>query len=219
MLRFLLTKSTNTGPKKCADMKKTLILILLCLISFCSFAQNDELNRLTDIVKSLQAGGESAYKAAIATLAKDKRWTPMDELGIDRNVECKASERVPGFRLNAVLTNAENAERYQTTTGNHLNGADSRYNYSLFEKTLKAGKTATFSLSERWGEQTIIVIPYQGADAKISVTATGLSSSAIGNGIVRLTGNVKKGSPLRLNVTNGSTQNISYVIINYNSRK
>jgi len=196
------------------------MLLLFCALS--TNAQNDELNKLTDIVKSLQSGGEKAYKAAIVTLASDKLWTPMDELTIDRNVECKVSERVPGFRLNSALTNAENKERYQTTTGNHLNGADIRYNYSLFEKTLKAGKTAAFSLQGRWGEQVLIIIPFN-TKTKIRAKALGgdkdFTIAPSGNGSLKLTGAVVKGKPLALKITNDSGENISYVIINYNSRK
>lgn len=195
----------------------------MLFLAFSASAQDAELNKLTDIVKSLQSGGEKAYNAAVAKLASDKNWTPMDELGFDRTIECKASERVPGFKLNSVLTNAENKERYQTTTGNHINGADSRYNYSLFEKTLKAGKTAIFSLPERWGEQTIIIIPYQGEKAKLSASASSGSNtftvSSIGNGAFKLTGNAIKGNPVSLKVSNGSDGNISYVILNHNSRK
>lgn len=204
-------------------MKRIISTFILISSLFISFAQDAELNKLTDIVKSLQSGGEKAYNAAIQQLAADKNWTPMDEVGFDRNIECKASERVPGFKLNSVLTNAENKERYQTTTGNHINGADSRFNYSLFEKTLKPGKTAIFSLPERWGEQTIIILPYQGAKAKISASAHSGSNSftttSMSDGSIKLIGIAVKGQPLSLKVTNGSDGNISYVILNHNSRK
>lgn len=204
-------------------MNRILISISILLLAFSVSAQDTELNKLTDIVKSLQTGGEKAYNSAIAKLAADKNWTPMDEIGFDRNIECKASERVPGFKLNSVLTNAENKERYQTTTGNHINGADSRFNYSLFEKTLKPGKTAVFSLPERWGEQTIIILPYQGETAKVSATASSgtnnFTVTSIGNGAVKLTGKAVKGQTLTLKVSNGSESNISYVILNHNSRK
>lgn len=204
-------------------MNRIIISISILLLAFSVSAQDAELNRLTDIVKSLQSGGEKAYNAAVQKLAADKNWTPMDEIGFDRNIECKASERVPGFKLNSVLTNAENKERYQTTTGNHINGADSRFNYSLFEKTLKPGKTAVFSLPERWGEQTIIILPYQGEKAKISVAASSgtnnFTVTSIGNGAVKITGKAIKGQTLTLKVSNGSEDNISYVILNHNSRK
>ncbi len=203
---------------------KTCILTLL-FIAICVFpveAQNDELNKLTDIVKSMRTSGEKAYNDAVTTLASDKLWTPMDELTIDRNVECKASDRVPGFRLNSALTNAENKERYQTTTGNHLNGADMRYNYSLFEKTLKSGKTASFSLQGRWGEQVIIIIPFN-VCAKITAKASGgdtdFTVTPSGNGSLKLTGIVLKGKSLNMTVANDCGEHISYVILNYNSRK
>ncbi len=213
---------TLIGPKKCVSMKKYILILFIAISIFSLKAQNDELTRLTDIVKSLQTGGERAYKDAIAALSTDKLWTPMDELGIDRSVECRASERVPGFRLNSALTNAESKERYQTSTGNHLNGADIRYNYSLFEKTLKANKSATFSLPQRWGEQVVIIIPFN-PQSKIEATANGGDNNFIatssGNGSLKLTGSVVKGNPLNLTVTNKSGENISYVILNYNSRK
>lgn len=217
-------KSTAYGRMKCRlIMNRIFVTVFVFLISMQVSAQDAELNRLTDIVKSLQTGGEKAYNAAVAKLAADKNWTPMDEIGFDRNIECKASERVPGFKLNSVLTNAENIERYQTTTGNHINGADGRFNYSLFEKTLKPGKTAEFLLPERWGEQTIIILPYQGEKARMTAGASSGSNiftvTSMGNGAVKLTGKAIKGQPLSLKVTNGSEGNISYVILNHNSRK
>lgn len=213
---------TLIGPKKCVEMKRYILLLFVTVCFISATAQNDELNKLTDIVKSLQTGGEKAYKDAIAILAADKLWTPMDELTIDRNVECRASDRIPGFRLNSALTNAESKERYQTSTGNHLNGADIRYNYSLFEKTLKTARTATFFLPQRWGEQVLIIIPFN-PQSKIEATANGGDNDFIatpnGNGSLKLTGTVVKGKPLNLTITNKSDEDISYVILNYNSRK
>lgn len=204
---------------KCANF---FLSILLSFAALCSYAQTNELNALADIVKSLQSGGEAAYKAAVATLATDKLWTPMDELGYDKTVECRVSDRVPGFRLNSVLTNAENANRFQSTTADHLNGADSRYSYSLFEKTLKANCTASFELPGRWGEQILLIIPYPGAKAKITAEATSaendFSVSAFDNGGIKLTGKAVKGKALEITIKNNSAENVSYVIINYNSR-
>lgn len=213
-------KSISYGPKISIDMHKFMILLACAALSLPAIAQNDELNKLADIVISLKSGGEKSYKSAISTLANDNQWTPMDELGIDKEAECRASERPPGFRLNAVLTNAENKERYQTTTGNHLNGADSRYSYSLFEKTLKAGKSVSYRLPERWGEQTFIVIPYSGKiSTSISSGGKPFSSTPLSGGAVRLTGSAVKGSPIEISVRNDGQENVSYVIINYNSRK
>lgn len=196
------------------------MLLMLMLCAANANAQDTRLNRLTDMVKSLKTGGEKAYKEAVAGLASDKYWTPMDELGINKDAECRASDRTPGFRLNSVLTNAENKERYQTTTANHLNGADSRYAYSLFEKTLKAGATVSYRLPGRWGEQTFIIIPYSdGISASVSSAGRKFPSSSLGNGIIKLTGKAEKGEPVIVELKNNSASNISYVIINHNSRK
>lgn len=204
-------------------MRRLFFIIITILGSMAADAQDQELNALADIVASLPHGGEAAYKNAIAKLSKDPRWTPMDELGFDRSIECRASERVAGFKLNSILVNSENVNRYQTTTADHLNGADSRFNYSLYEKTLKEGKTATFSLSSRWGEQVFLIIPYSGKAAKITASASSgaapFAVSSFGNGGIRLVGNAIKGEPVKLSITNGSASPISYVIINYNSRK
>lgn len=204
-------------------MKRLLILTGILLTAFIAGrAQGDELNRLADIVKSLRSGGETAYNRAIKDLGGDKLWTPMDELGTDKTAECRVTDRVPGFRLNAVMTNAENAQRYQTTTGNHLNGADTRFNYSLYEKTLKAGKTVSYTLNGRQGDQTFLLIPYK--TDKVGLQAEGRSGSEnfkavrLNDGTIKLTGKVAKGNPVRLTVSNTGNENLSYVVINYNAR-
>ena len=222
-LKKCVKEMCEVMSKKCADMRKLLLLsMIVAICAVTARAQNEELNRLTDIVKSLRTGGEKAYNEAIAKLSADKYWTPMDELGTDYTVECKTSDRVPGFRLKSIINHVENEDMYQSSTGDFLNGADARYNYSLFEKTLKNNCTASFSLPQRWGEQIIVIIPFK-VQSKIEATANGgvenFLSTQMGNGCVKLTGSVDKGKPLKLTVANKSGENISYVIINYNSRK
>lgn len=214
-------KPNVCGPKRWRDI--LVLLTVALLLPVCTQAQDRELDRLVDIVRSLRSGDRAAFDRAVEKLAADKKWTPMDELATDRSVECRASERVSGFRLNAVLTNAESKERYQVAGGRYLNGADSRYNYSLYEKTLQPGKTATFSLSGRWGAQTIVIVPYQNTGATVTATAESdgrpFGVSDMGDGALRLTGSVAKGSRLTLKVTNASAQKVSYVVLNHNSRE
>lgn len=212
----------HSGLKKCADMLRTVLIICLTLLGLPLKAQNAELTKLADIVKSLPGGGEKSYNNAVKLLAADEHWTVMDELPSDRRVECRASDRVPGFRLNSIMTNAERAGLYQTSAGGFLNGADVRFNYSLIERTLKAGASITFTLPERWGDQIIMLIPYGGEKAKISAKATGnaeFKATSAGQGAILLSGRVDKGKPLKLTVINAGQQNASYVILNYNSRK
>lgn len=204
-------------------MKRIYICLYFIIASVTAVAQTDELNRLLDIVQSLRSGGEKSYNAAIKSLAADKLWTPMDELGRNNDAECRIADNVPGFRLNSVMTNAENKQRYQTTTGNHLNGSDSRFDYSLYEKTIRSGKTATYRLNKRKGAQTFLFVPYdgKGAGLKIGVKcgANNFTGTTLGNGVVKFTGIATEGNPVDVTVTNQGGKNASYVIINYNSRK
>lgn len=207
---------------KCIDMKRWIFLLIMSFSLLTCKAEDAELNKLAGLVTSLRTGGEKAYKQAVAQLSSDAKWTPMDELIYNSEAECKASDRVKGFKLNSILSNAENAKRLQTTTASHLNGADSRFNYSLIEKTIKAGKSATYILPQRWGKQVILVIPFTfkspGLKAKATSAGKDMEIHPFSSG-VRIEGNAKKGSPLKLTISNLGSDNISYVIINYNSRK
>lgn len=204
-------------------MKRLVYIFLLLAVTLSAKAQTSELNQLTDIVLSLRSGGENAFKKAVATLSTDRLWTPMDELGRNNEVECKVADHVPGFKLNAVLTNAENQQRKQVSTGNHLNGADTRYNFSLYEKTLKAGMNATYILRGRRGEQVFIFIPYDaknsGLEPSITCNGKAFTAQTLNNGIIKLTGTASNSYPLQFRVTNNGGKNASYVLINYNSRK
>lgn len=195
------------------------LLLILCALS--ASAQSDELDRLVNVVVSLRGGGEAAYDRAVSTLAADGQWTAMDELKRNDAVECRASDGVPSFLLNSILTNARSANRYESSTGNHLNGADSRYSYSLYERTLRKGCSASFTLPERWGPQVIVIVPFD-PSAKLLASASGdapFKAYTSADGIIRLSGDVTKGKTLSLSVTNPTDRNLSYVILNYNSRK
>ncbi len=215
---------TIIGPKKCVDMRKVLFITTLIMCAFGISAQDVEFNKLVDMVNSLKTGGEAAFNSAVKTLANDKLWTPLNEnLNADNpDAECVKSERVPGFRLNKLMNHAEDGTRHQATYAGFLNGADSRFNYSLIERAIRPGMSVTLTLPNRWGEQIIIIIPYDGEKAKISAKASGngdFSESSAGSGCIKLTGNVDKGTPLKLKIANGSKENRSYVIINYNSHQ
>lgn len=202
-------------------MKRLIYIVLILIANFSVYAQDNELNKLTEIVKSLKTADNASREKIVKSLANDKLWTKMDEAK-DPKAECTVGEVKTGrFGLNQILNKAENRNTGHASTGNMLNGADSRYNYSLFEKTLKANTTATFKLQGRWGEQIFVILPYNGAQQNI--TAAGnkgeFKSVKDKDGTIKLTGNAKKGEPLTITVTNHSDKNISYVILNYNSRK
>lgn len=205
-------------------MYKYLISILLCLGLCCGLkAQDAELTTLTTIVKSLRNGNQKKFDAAKATLANDRLWTPMNELAaLEQGVECRASEGVPGFKLNKLLAGAEQMQRFETSTGNMLNGEDERYNYSLFERAIKAGRTASYSLKGRQGEQTFIFIPYDAkAKLNVSISSEGraFTSTPYKDGSIRFTGTVAPGKSVDIKISNADKASRSFALLNHNPRK
>lgn len=57
-------------------MKKLLNLFFLILVSSSSvLAQDAELSKLMDAVRSLRSGGRDAFEKATETMSADKAWT------------------------------------------------------------------------------------------------------------------------------------------------
>lgn len=199
------------------------IFLTLCCVT-ASYGQDPELSRLANTVKSLKASTAQAFDKVVADLSGDALWTPMNELkASEAGVECRASDRVPGFRLNKALAGAEQAQRFETAAGKMLNGEDARFNYSLYERALKPNVTANYKLHGRSGEQTFVLIPFGGADALLSIEissgGTPFARKVFTDGSVMLSGTVAPGVPVELRISNASNSGQSFALLNHNSRK
>lgn len=205
------------------DMKHLLIFLAFALSAAGAYAQDAELSALSETVKALRNGGATAFDNAVGKLAKDAAWTPMNELkASDPSAECRASDRVPGFKLNKLLAKAEQAQRFETSTGNMLNGENPLYSYSLYERALKPGKTASYALRSRFGEQTFIFIPYDkdaAFDIEISCGDVSFEKTRYNDGSVRLCGKAAEGKAVAIKITNKDSANRSFVLLNHNPRK
>lgn len=204
-------------------MKHIFITLIISLLPTLASAQDAEMSKLVDMVKGLRSGGSKAFEASRDQLAQDALWTPMNELrAADATVECRASDRVPGFRLNKLLAGAEQKQRFETSTGNMLNGEDERYNYSLYERAIKAGRTAKYTLKSRHGAQTFYFLPYKsGAKLSISVEADGhpFEATSYKDGSVRLSGSASGKTPVTVTIKSTDGTNQSFVLINHNTRR
>lgn len=206
-------------------MKKLLNLFFLILVSSSSvLAQDAELSKLMDAVRGLRSGGRDAFEKAAETMSADKAWTPMNELkASDASAECRASDRVPGFRLNRMLAAAEQKRRFETTTGNMLNGENPNFCYSLYERAVKASSTLSYTLRARSGEQCFVLMPFdsrKSAGLKFTVSAgsRALDMTETKDACV-FTGKVREGETVKITITNTSDKPRSFAIFNYNSRK
>lgn len=214
-------------------MKKCSFLFgILLFVHCCVYAQsiNDkELQSLIGVVKMLRASDETTFNKATRILEADTRWTSMDELGIKQETECLPIDRVPGFKLNRILSKAEGNRKYVYTHGDMLNGEDERYNYSLYERSVKAGMGVTYSLKGREGAQVFVLIPFKGENAQLSgyITLDGgqkivfeTEKQDIGLLIAYCKSSIlTRDKKFSITIKNGSKENQSFVIINHNTRK
>lgn len=212
--------------------KSGLLLGLLFLMVQLVSAQsmNDkELQSLIEVVKMLRSSDEADFNKASQILAADTKWTSMSELGVKQHTECLPVDKVPGFKLNRILSKAEGNRKYVYTHGDMLNGEDERYNYSLYERSVKAGLEVTYKLKGREGGQTFVLIPYGGKGANLSGCIMlddgmkiGFSPEIQDGGILVAyceSSILTRDKVFSVTIKNGSSQNQSFVIINHNTRK
>ncbi len=204
---------------------KKITLIMMCMFAQVCLAQNvgiedKELASLVDMVKMLRNPTESNFNQVKKLLKADERWTPMNETGKLQSTECKASEGIPGFKLNRIMYSVTKEQKRVSTPGSMLNGEDSRYNYSLYERSLKKGKSATYKLRKRDGKQTFVLVPYVGKKGSLSVLVDGKKRVTTEQEDGTLVCSFDStGKEISLSVTNRSGAALSFVIINHNSRK
>lgn len=214
-------------------MKKcSLFFGILLLFVHCVSAQsiNDkELQSLIGVVKMLRVSDEPTFNKATRILVADTKWTSMSELGIKQKSECFPVDKVPGFKLNRILSKAEGSRKYVYTHGDMLNGEDERYNYSLYERSVKAGQEVTYKMKGREGAQVFVLVPFMEEASQLS----GYITLDDGRQIMFETEKQDKGilvaycessmltrdKLFSVTVKNGSLLNQSFVIINHNTRK
>ncbi len=154
---------------------------------------------------------------------RDLEWTLLDEIDIDKDGECTIKDKVRVFGLNEIC---ERLLKYRggviNEGGRFVNGQDPRYKYSLIEVTAKAGAELFYKIPGRQGVQIFAVIPYSpDASFSASVLHNGekAGESVCEEGIYYITtGKVKPDDSLSLTIGNESGKNISFIIVNYNSR-
>lgn len=202
------------------------LLILLALPLRAQSTGDSELDRLVGIAAMLRTSDAAVYSRALQMLQADTRWTPMDELGNLQPAECKPADKVTRFRLNRILSRADGSRKFVASRGDFLNGEDERFNYSLYERTLRAHQKATYRIKGREGHQTFVLLPHttKGHGLTLQISASGATcrhSATLPNGalVYTLQGHIAKNQVISLTVSNTSGQSQSFVLLNHNPRK
>ena len=212
------------------------LLVLLFSTAFSSLQAQVKLNAgeevtqdLLDAVLLLRHSDARSWNKAQDELEK---WLPkftlMNELQDQENDCLLINSQVKSFGVNRIVSELKRGNRVQNSGRELLDGADVRFNYSLFEKGVKMGRTATYTMSGRSGKQVFLVVPFASVQPYTVelVKADGTVIPPYGkdaNGItyfeVDQAGGPAPGETLTLKITNkDASHNASFVIINHNYR-
>lgn len=213
------------------NMKKLFIILFAALCATTSMAQqarpqtaieDKELSFLVDVVRMLRTSSMANYNKALEKLKGDRQWTQMDETNVERPGRCLVG-RDASFRLNVIMKKVDEARQYVATQGNMLNGEDERYNYSLFELAVEAGKSVSFVLKKRSGRQTFVVVPFHKKDAKLEASVSlrhTQTTQADGTIVFHCEGtDLGADGAMAITITNRSGKDQAFVLLNHNSRK
>lgn len=206
-------------------MSKCIVFALGLVLSMVGSAQSlkiedKELESLVKVSKMLRNQSKANYNKAKLILKADEKWTPMNETGDLQATECKPTEMTSTFKLNRLLNRITKEKKRVSTNGSMLNGEDSRYHYSLYERSLKKGMSATYQLRNRSGKQTLVLVPFVKKKGSLSILVDGEKPNITedADGTVICTFNAT-GNEISITVTNKSGAALPFVLLNHNSRK
>lgn len=213
-----------------------LILLMITLPNLVSFGQttldeHEEIvtSKLLNAVLVLRQGDTIAWKTAYDELAKQQsQFTLMNELKDERNDCSLVTENVQSFGVNRIVADLKMGMRVQNTGQELLDGSDTRFKYSLFEKGIKKGCTSTYTLKGRLGKQVFLIVPFAADQPYISelrksdgtlIAPSGKDTDGITYYFVNTETGPSFGETLMLKISNKDLKNnASFVIINHNYR-
>ena len=226
-------------PEQMTNIRRGLVCLLLLIITTLSASsqtildKDKELNtiKLVEATLLLRNNTQQSWNEAENQLSTLLRlFTVMDELQDDDNDCSLISKNVKSFGLNRMVKHLKEVKSIVQNTGKGLlDGADSRFNYSIYEKGVKKGCCATYNkLSGRTGKQVFVIIPYSAkqpyeTELQSSRGVVFEPSHRDNNGItyycIDTPDGPTKEEALVLKITNNdSINNHSFVIINHNYR-
>lgn len=209
-------------------MKRIALIIVMLMCVLGLYAQIDKnLKCFVDAVVLLGKNNTNNVNTVKNILKQNKKWTLMDELKDESNNECLLTKRMLKFNLNPILTKVL-TERYgkNITREDYLGGEDSKFNYSLIEKGIKAKKKVKYVFQGRVGKQDFVIVPCDPTSIlsiKFSKGASPLKAvqkkDKEGCIYLHIDAKLKSTDKITLEIENKSNKNVAIAIINHNTRK
>jgi hypothetical protein len=229
-----ITEIDKLWPEKISKIRNLIIyLTILLASSLTSFAQSflsnhnePEMQKLLTSVLLLRNKTTRNVDEAQDILSKQiTTITLMDELRDAKN-DCTITGK-NRFSVNLIVNELKRGNRVQASDKELLSGTDSRFAYSLYEKGIKKGATATYTLTGRSGQQCFVIVPYSTSQAYTSELQIGTrlsvspqkDKSGITYYVISAKDGPKPGESITLKISNKNTQTAaSFVVINHNYR-
>ena len=201
-----------------------IIAVWLCHIPCYAQSIADRyLAKMTEDVKTIRkkkASKDILNKTVLNwSSAGQPKVTLMDE--IKRDEDEYRGKDVFKFKMNQVVYHVHDRQNTKMVSkGDYFNSNEQNVHYSAIEKTVKRGKTVTYTISGHAGKQEFVVVSFN-PKSQLKVTVNDEPAASLGDGVwVSRLGRVK--GPITISITldgKDSAQYESFVILNHNPQK
>lgn len=203
--------------------KQVLSTVVVLLICISCYAQEDaHLQKLTDGVIQLRkakASNNALNKTVIDWSASGcPKITLMDEIRRSDN-EHQGSD-TNKFKINQVVTYVYSRQNTgMVSKGDYFNSTERDVYYSAIEKTVKKNSTVTYKLTGHIGPQEFVFVSFN-PKTKYTATVNGKTANILREGVQTIrTGRIATDEEIVFTITNNSSNNESFVILNHNPQK
>lgn len=222
-------------PENILDsIRRTVTVWLLVIVSIGTLSAqtkpelDNTMQVLLNAALQLRKSGDKAVwdKVHAQMEAKKDAFTLMDELD-DEAHDCELIVVQKTTGINRLAGDVKNNKVVAYSQKTLLDGSDSRYRYSLFEKGIKAKQTAKYTeLKGRSGDQIFLVVPYKTTQQYTAIICGKKrimptykdKNTGVSYFVVDAKDCPDKGGSFIIQVENKEASNASFVFINYNSR-
>jgi hypothetical protein len=148
------------------NIRKVITVIIFTISLFNINAQNFlkehnevEMQTLVDNILLLRNNNEKSWDAAQDNFRSHINDITLMTKLIDRNNDCILSGR-KRFFVNIIINELKRNGRVQFSSKEFLDGQENHVPYSIIEKGIKNGATATYTIKNRSGQQCFAIIPF-----------------------------------------------------------
>jgi hypothetical protein len=209
-------------------MRKGLLLLIglgMIVVNNCYAQEDGNLKKMTEdiiAIRKAKASDKILNETVIKWSASGKpKITLMDEIQRDKDNEYRGNG-ANKFKMNQMVTRVYGRQNTgMVSKGDYFNSTEKDVFYSAIEKSVKGKSKVEYTLTGHIGIQEFVFTAYN-PNSKFGASVNGKAAKPIDGqkGILYIKlPKVKKGDKIVFSITNESSTNESYVILNHNPQK